>query len=131
MQREKKRYLLHTILLILDYRTFNRDLYLRSHKTHKVGKMNPKQSSSSTHPGDFESEGAAINNPSIVKYADLPNRSKIIPKGEKFQDNFRIYFWMLFVLGTINNTGYVLVNSSAQSLATKFHKENFMAVFQL
>eukprot|EP00331_Platyophrya_macrostoma_P034167 CAMPEP_0176450396 /NCGR_PEP_ID=MMETSP0127-20121128/27121_1 /TAXON_ID=938130 /ORGANISM="Platyophrya macrostoma, Strain WH" /LENGTH=245 /DNA_ID=CAMNT_0017838063 /DNA_START=15 /DNA_END=752 /DNA_ORIENTATION=+ len=42
----------------------------------------------------------------------------------------RVYFWVLFALGAINNTGYVLVNSSAQSLSKKFDEGQFMGVFQ-
>lgn len=36
-----------------------------------------------------------------------------------------------FVIGCINNTGYVLVLTSAQSLAHKFNEDKFMGIFTL
>ena len=36
-----------------------------------------------------------------------------------------------FIIGCINNTGYVLVLTSAQSLAHKFHEDKFMGIFTL
>jgi len=38
---------------------------------------------------------------------------------------------LYFVLGLINNTGYVLINTSAQDLARKFDKKDWMGAFQL
>lgn len=38
-----------------------------------------------------------------------------------------IAFWLL---GTINNMSYVVVNSSAKSLAESFHSENLIGVIQ-
>jgi len=49
---------------------------------------------------------------------------------EDYQKNKVKYFFVLFVLGLLNNTGSVLVNSSAQEIAKSFNKENLMALFQ-
>lgn len=37
----------------------------------------------------------------------------------------------MFLCGLINNTGYVLVATAAQSIATHFKMESFMSAFNL
>lgn len=49
---------------------------------------------------------------------------------QSFDLKKRYLFVSFFVVGLINNNGYVLINSAAQNLAKTFHKENLMPVFQ-
>eukprot|EP01016_Furgasonia_blochmanni_P017808 TRINITY_DN2047_c0_g1_i19.p1 TRINITY_DN2047_c0_g1~~TRINITY_DN2047_c0_g1_i19.p1 ORF type:complete len:561 (-),score=83.75 TRINITY_DN2047_c0_g1_i19:239-1876(-) len=46
------------------------------------------------------------------------------------KQNFKKYFAILFIIGLINNSGYVLVGNSAQNIAASFDMQNFMALFQ-
>ncbi|KAL4490884.1 hypothetical protein ABPG72_008620 [Tetrahymena utriculariae] len=47
------------------------------------------------------------------------------------EQNEKMYLFMLFLIGIINNTGYVLVGTAAQDIANKFDMKNFMTLFQL
>ena len=41
-----------------------------------------------------------------------------------------MFYTMIFVIGLINNNGYVLIGSSAQDMARKFKHKDLMPVFQ-
>lgn len=40
------------------------------------------------------------------------------------------YFWVLFVIGLVNNLGYVMIGVGAQDIAIHFDQENLMPLFQ-
>jgi len=69
-----------------------------------------------------------------VSFNDNDNIQLIAEEPDEIQEDYQKnkvkYFFVLFVLGLLNNTGSVLVNSSAQEIAKSFNKENLMALFQ-
>ena len=42
-----------------------------------------------------------------------------------------MFWFMFFIVGTVNNLGTVLVNTSAKDLAAEFGKESWMPSFQM
>lgn len=42
-----------------------------------------------------------------------------------------VYYGVFMLIGLVTNTGFVMVGSAAEDLATTFHKETFMPMFQL
>lgn len=49
----------------------------------------------------------------------------------EYADKVPLLIGLYFVLGVINNSGYTMINTSAQDLATNFGKKDLMGAFQL
>ena len=52
-------------------------------------------------------------------------------KNERVKLHRCSFMTSLFVIGLINNTGYVMVSAGAESLAKDFGKENLMPLFAM
>lgn len=69
--------------------------------------------------------------PKAIEKAEGNNLEKETPMDEEVKLYKFRYLAALFLVGFINNLGYVLVGSSAQNLADRFEEGNFMGFFQL
>ena len=48
---------------------------------------------------------------------------------KEFKDHKWLYFTCFFIIGTLNNTGFVVIGAASQDLAILFHYSNHMALF--
>lgn len=69
--------------------------------------------------------------PKTIEKVIENNVEKETPMDEEVRLYKFRYLAALFLVGFINNLGYVLVGSSAQNLADRFEEGNFMGFFQL
>ena len=67
------------------------------------------------------------NTTSLMKDHSVEETNKLVQSEQ--QSKKSLYFKVLIVLGLFNNIGYVLVNSSSQSLAEHFNEKNLMSAF--
>ena len=58
-----------------------------------------------------------------------PGRSR--GEDERYDESRMMFWFMFFIVGTVNNLGTVLVNTSAKDLAAEFGKESWMPSFQM